>query len=105
VTIVGDRIPDNFDALASTEFGKWCALVFSMIAFIVLASAGAGALAFMLTFLKAMGRELRLGRSLRIDRGRIHPGRIGQRRNNIDPRREKSLTLVMLERYRNDRAA
>jgi hypothetical protein len=71
-----------------------------MIAFIVLASAGAGALAFMLTFLKAMSRESRLGRSSRID-----PRRIGQRRNKIDPRREKSLTLVMLERYRNDRAA
>jgi hypothetical protein len=71
-----------------------------MIAFIVLASAGAGALAFMLTFLKAMSRELRLGHSSRID-----PRRIGQRGNKIDPRREKSLTLVMLERYRNDRAA
>jgi hypothetical protein len=64
-----------------------------MIALIVLASAGAGALAFMLTFLKAMSRELRLGR------------RIGQHRNNIDRRGEKSLTLVMLERFRNDRAA
>jgi hypothetical protein len=72
-----------------------------MIAFIVLGSAGAGALAFMLTFLKAMRRELRLRRSSRVD-----PRRIGQRRNNnIDPHPEKSLTLVMLERYRNDRAA
>jgi hypothetical protein len=71
-----------------------------MIAFIVFGSAGAGALAFMLTFLKAMSRELRLGRSSLIDERRI-----GQHRNKIDPRREKSLTLVMLERYRNDRAA
>lgn len=71
-----------------------------MIALILFASAGAGALAFMLSFLKAMRRELRLGRSSRIDQRRIDP-----RRNTIDPRRDKSLTLVMLERYRNDRAA
>jgi hypothetical protein len=76
-----------------------------MIAFIVLASVGAGALLFMLTFLKAVGRELRLGRSSRIDRDRRDPRWIDERRNSVAARSEKSLTLVMLERYRNDRAA
>lgn len=76
-----------------------------MIALILLASAGAGTLAFMLTFLKAMGRELRVGRSSRIGRRQIHRRRVEPRPNNIEPGGDKSLTLVMLERYRNDRAA
>lgn len=63
----------------------------------------------MLTFLKAMGRELRLrGGSSRIHQRRVDQRRVEQRRIDqprMDQRREPSLTLVMLERYRNDRAA
>ena len=81
------------------QFGKCCALLLSMIALLVLLGVGAGALLFMLTFLKAMGRELRL----RGGSSRIHQLRVDQRR--MDQRREPSWTLVMLERYRNDRAA
>jgi hypothetical protein len=78
-----------------------------MIAFLVLAGAGAGALLFMLAFLKALVRESRLRRSSRLDQRGIDQGSVSPRQ--IDPRRdqdrEASLTLVMLARYRNDRAA
>jgi hypothetical protein len=107
LTIERYQIPVVISDLSPEEFGTRCALFLCMIALFVLASAGAGALLFMLAFLKALVRESRLRSSSRLDQCEIDQGRITERR--IDQRRsqarEASLTLVMLERYRNDRAA
>jgi len=58
-----------------------------MIAIFALASVGAGSLFFLLIFVLALLRESRLHRS------------------RLQKQRPRSLTLVMLERYRKDRAA
>jgi hypothetical protein len=58
-----------------------------MIVFLAVASVGAGAILFMLVFIFALAQESRL------------------RHSRVSDPRRRSLTLVMLERYRKDRAA
>ena len=63
-------------------FGRPRALVISMIAFLIFTSGAS--IVFMLAFLRALTREVRMHRA----------------RRSSDQRKQKSLTLTMLERYR-----